>query len=212
MPTAERVTRQRPGRAAAGAGVLLVLILSVTGCQQPETRFRIATYAPNGTVEPLFQDFDECYFSTDARGNIDLVAVRRTVSESGDARLTQVVHVRTIYRAVPGSTHVDRTMINALVNYAILSDGGGACYEGGGFLYTEEYQQQDQLVGQLQEARLHPYRRTGEAPDLFDRAELTGRFKAVRNRKAVTGLLNELNRLFGPQPSYEPPPVRPDLM
>jgi hypothetical protein len=188
---------------AIAAGIALV-----TGCQPTTNTFQLINYRHGGGTERFQQQFDECYYSVHSDGNVEIVAQRRS-RELGASKLdvTQILHVRTLYRAIPGRTAVDRSMINASITYAIVSDAGGACYEGGGFLTGRQRNGKAKFVGHLEDAKLHPSRSVGDAPGLFDLAQLHGHFTARRDRARVVAILNELDRLFGPRPRYEPPAV-----
>ena len=178
------------------------------GCSGNQTRFEITNYLGVGQTEYYHEFFDDCFYATGEAGNVDLV-LRRCVAPGQDCNveghLTQIVHVRTVFRAVPGRTHADSTMINGLVSYAIITDHGAVCFEGGGFLFCEENQHEKTLHGQLELSKLHPTRRVGQIGDIFDRAELKGTFTARPDRKKVVEILNEMDRLFGLRPPYQRP-------
>ena len=200
-----------------GIGLLLLTLAVGTGCRERTTRFEITNYRGVGRTEYFHEVFDECYYTIGPSGNVDVVARRHTPGSAGGRRsdaesITQIIHLRTVFRAIPGTTHAERSMINGMVNYAILSDNGGACFEGAGFLTFTEKRRKPELIGRLEQAKLHSNRRVGWVGEIFDRAELTGEFLARRNRKKVIRILNELNRVFPPQPSYQPPADRTDPM
>lgn len=186
---------------AAGLGVLVAM----TGCSEKGTRFSIVNHRSVGETEHFHELFDECYYSVSPGGNVDVVARRRIPADAENEALTQIVHIRTVFRAVPGTTHADSTMINGLVNYAIVGEGGGACFEGAGFVSCKEDRKRIELSGELEEARLHPNRRVGRVGDIFNQAVIQGTFQASRDTKKVVAILNELSRYFGPQPRYQPP-------
>lgn len=102
-------------------------------------------------------------------------------------------------------------MINATVHYAVLDGRGGVCYEGAGFISTEEVPEEGLLIGALERAHLAEQRSAGEGGSgIFKRVELTGTYRAERSRRRAVALLNELARVFGPQPDYQPPPRHDD--
>ena len=190
----------------------LAIVTSVilTGCAPRTNLFEVVNYRDSGETERFQQPFDACYYTVHADGNLEIVA-RRHSRALGEQRedVTQVIHIRTLFRAVPGRTHVERSMINASVTYAIIGGAGGACYEGGGFLTGAEKEGDTVLIGELEDSKLHPGRSVGDVPSVFDRAVLVGEFTAKRDRGKVISMLNELDRLFGPRPRYEPPPSTP---
>jgi hypothetical protein len=190
---------------------LLPLSLLISGCGDKVTRFEIANHRAVGDTEYFHEQFDECYYAIAPNGNVDLIARRHlpAVGEANEA-LTQIVHVRTVYRAIPGTTHVSSSMINGVVSYVILSSRGGACFEGAGFLLCEENRAKRSLTGELERATLHPSRRVGSVGSIFDRAVLRGEFFATRDERKVVAILNEIERVFGPLPPYVPPADRRD--
>ncbi len=184
------------------------------GCSERWNKFEITNYRGIGDVEYFHETFDECFYSLTPDNNLDLVLRLHTpAADSGDeiGSVTQIIHVRTLFNTIPGRTYADRTMINGVVNYTIVSDHGGACYEGAGFLYCEKSNRTGELTGELELAKLRPNRRAGSVGNIFDRAEICGEFKAYPDRKRVVTILNELDRVFGLQPRYQPPD-HPDPM
>jgi len=173
-------------------------------------------------MERYYEFFDECYYSRDAHGNVDIVASRRTEPSppapgkegqktAGAPPTVQVVHLRRVFEPIAGRTAIEESMINATVSYLIVGPEGGASFEGGGFLTFTEDKGRTEIAGKLESSALTPQRRLGAGAELFSRASVTGTFRATRDERHVVRLLNEMRRLFGPMPSYEPPPVNPDL-
>jgi hypothetical protein len=184
---------------AALAGAILA------GCAEPQTQFEIVNLKGVNEREHFSQQFDECFYTIGRGGRIDLVA-RRTDPGSGGGRVTQLIHLKTEYTAVPGTTHAEESMINATVHYAVLDGQGGVCYEGAGFVSTEELPDEGLMLGALERAKLDENRRVGQGSEVFERVDLTGTYRAVRSRRRVVALLNELNRVFGLHPDYRPEP------
>jgi len=218
-PTRPLLVTRHPDR------LLLAAILSVAagaGCAPRETRLFIEDHRADGPVERYYELFDECYYRRDAHGNIDIVASRHTdppplpPDEEGQGAAAapptvQVVHLRRVFEPIAGRTAIEGSMINATVSYLILGPEGGASFEGGGFLMFTEDQGRTEIAGKLESSALTPQRRLGAGTELFSRASVTGTFRATRDERQVVRLLNEMRRLFGPLPAYEPPPVNPDL-
>ncbi len=182
----------------------------VSGCAPEGTRFDVIDYRPSGVSQGYHQSFDECYYRFDAGRNLELVA-RHTTRGDGGLENVQVVHLRTFWRAVPGRTPAEQTMINATVAYMIVTWPTGADFRGSGFVSFTENRERTEATGRLERSSLKPHRRLGDAPRLFDRAELTGQFVAKRNEARVVEILNEMERLFGPPPGDTPPPTDPDV-
>lgn len=187
------------------------MTVAAAGCARVKTtQFEVVDYRSVGEPARYFQPFEECYYRIRGRENLDLVARRESVDADG-VRTLQVVHLRTFWRAVPGRTQAEDTMINTTVSYLIISGPTGASFEGSGFMTFRENRKRTQVKGTLELASLTPQRRLGNAEKLFERAELSGSLVATRDDRKVISILHEMQRLFGPMPRYVPPPEDPDL-
>lgn len=198
-------SRAVASRAAARAGwACLGGLLCIWGCTAPATRFEIVNYRSNGAREVFHDDFDECLYREMPDGNMDIIArkvSRATSAEEQD--VTQILHLRTVYRARPGTTYSEPSMINGTVHYAVITPQGGTCFEGAGFVSCKRKGGAGQIIGTVEEAEVGPNRRLGISGDVFEHVVLEGTFVARRDAARVVGLLNELHALFGPQPSYQ---------
>ncbi len=188
----------------------MILLLWLLGCGPKATQFHVVDYRPSGEAHGYFQAFDECYYCTDAHGNVDIVA-RHTTVNGESPTTTQVVHMRTFWVPKPGRTYAERTMINATVSYLIVSGPDGATFEGSGFLCFRPDRKRQQIKGRLELSSLKPQRRLGSAERLFDKAELSGEFVAKRDKARVIATLREMRRLFGPMPEYDLSVHDPDI-
>lgn len=185
--------------------VTAIIALSAGACRSRDIRFHVTNFDAAGDTQEFFESFDECYYTIDPSGNLDLVARRDVRTDDPDVgEITQVVLLRTVYRNVPGAMASDRTMINTVITYAILGSDGGACYEGAGFVYFREKPRRRRLLGELELSTVRPHRRVGKPTIIFDRAELTGSFTATENRRMVVHIINELRRVFGEMPRHQP--------
>jgi hypothetical protein len=136
-------------------------------------------------------------------GNVDIIA-RKTSRATGhdEQDVSQILHLRTVYLARPGTTHSESTMINGTVHYAVLTPQGGTCFEGAGFISFRRTRG-GKLIGTLEEAEVSPNRRLGVISDVFEHVVLDGNFAADPDATRVVALLNELHTRFGPQPSHQ---------
>lgn len=185
----------------------LLLLASIAGCQKPAARFEIVNYVDVGDSEQLYEVFDEAYYRDTPDGNVDVVARRTSHGDTDEAgRITQIVHIRSVFSPIDDRNKIESSMINGVVDYAIVGDLGAVCFQGAGFASFSENRNGDKLIGELEQSGLRQVRRVGEMGDIFNRTRLTGEFRATRDSKAVVGILNELNRFLGPQPRYVPPP------
>jgi hypothetical protein len=189
----------------------VVVVASTAGCGPQVTKFFIDDHQAGGPATRYFEEFPECYYSPDAHDRVDIVGLRRSNDDPDSEPVLQVIHIRQVWQAVPGTTFAEESMINATVSYLIVGPDGGASFEGGGFVTYTENRDQTGLAGQLESSALTPQRRLGQGGEIFDRVSVTGTFRAERDKRQVVRILNEMKRLFGPMPRYEPPPTNPDL-
>ena len=192
--------------------MLFLVVVPAGGCTRQINRFNIQDHRALGPAQNYFERFDECFYCRDAFGHYDIVARRRGTAGSSDGPpFDQIIYIRQVWEAKPGRTAAESSMINATVSYLIVGQDGGASFEGGGFITLQENRRGDQLTGHLESSDLNPQRRRGSVPDVFAKASVTGRFRARRDKRQVVRVVNEMKRLFGPLPPYEPPPVDPNL-
>jgi len=172
----------------------------------PANTFDIVDHRDPSQARRYRETFDEAYYDLADDGNINLVLRRRAPVEKGaKAELTQVIHIRSFWRSVPGQTVAERTQINSCVSYMIVSGEAGATFEGAGSVFFEHDWYGSALSGTLDHAMLKPQRRLATGSEVFARAELSGNFHAERDARQVARLVNEMNRMFGPLPAYQPP-------
>ncbi len=178
------------------------VLMPAAGCRAPSTTFEIVDYRRPGDARRYHETFDEAYYDVDDHGNLDLV-LRRCTPAGGTSghSVTQVIHMRTVWRSIPGTTVAHRSQINATVSYLIVSGSMGGSFEGAGSVFFDQRKGEDVITGSLDLAILRPKRRLLSGEDLFKRAELTGTFVARRDPRRVVRIINEMNRLFGPLPS-----------
>ncbi|GJM26916.1 MAG: hypothetical protein DHS20C16_33310 [Phycisphaerae bacterium] len=200
------LSKRMPGATIRSFAAVMFITLAV-GCHQPAGRFDITNYVDVGETEQLHEIFDEAFYMTSADGNMDIVVRRGSQNDIDDPnRVTQIVHVRSVFAPVEARNKIESSMINGVVAYSIIGDLGAVCFQGAGFASFSENRKGDTLKGELEQSSLKQVRRVGEIGDIFNRTRLSGDFKATRNDKAVVRILNEMNRFLGPQPRYVPPP------
>ena len=179
--------------------IFSALLLAATGCPARTSTFQIVDYREPGETKRYRETFDEGYYDVDGHGNVSIVLRRSASGETGpELTATQVVHIRSLWRPIPGRTTAHRTQINGTVSYLIVSGQTGATFEGAGSVFFKENRKRDKLTGTLDLALLQPKRSFGTGSPLFKRAELKGKFRATRDPARVVRIVNEMNQLFGP--------------
>jgi len=178
----------------------------LVGCAAPRlNEFSVVDYRYGGAVARYRETFSEGYYDIDEVGNMDLVLLReKSDIEDPVASIQQVIHIRTLWRSIPGVTVADRTQINGNVSYFIQSGELGQTFEGAGSVFFDSDRGGEQIEGTLDLARLKPVRSLVASADLFDRVDLSGTFAADRDPKRVRQIVHEMNRRFGPRPAQKP--------
>jgi hypothetical protein len=179
--------------------VLGLIPILVSGCSTQTTTFEITDYRQPGEARRYRETFDEAYYALDPNGNVDIV-LRRAVAP-GDAGasegITQLIHINSVWRSIPGNTFAHSTQINATVKYHILSGRLGATFEGAGSVFYRRARRSAKLNGTLDLATLRPKRRLAAGAALFQQAVIRGQFEAMHDPRRVTQLINDMNRRFG---------------
>ncbi len=185
------------------------VLVAVIGCSNRTSTFEIVDYRDGGEVRRYRETFDEAYYHLDKHGNLEIVLRRTTPSQPNPGRMiTQIIHIRSVWRCIPGNTIAHSTQINGTVSYHIVTGEVGATFEGAGSVFFTQNRKKSTLRGSLDLATLKPTRQLGAAHDLFRRAELRGRFQAKRDPRCVTRIVNEMDRLFGSVPAHRSTRVR----
>lgn len=183
--------------------VILALFLA-TGCAKPPwpfepfvTRLEIADLSDAQNIRRYQEDFVEAFYDLDGHGNLNLVLRRKGGENSEGGNLTQVVRVRTVWRPVANRSVSKPTQINAVVSYYAVGGRVGDTFEGAGAVFFHA-SEKDVLEGSVDRAVLRAKRQLSSAQALFPRAELSGKFRAIRDRRQVVRIVNELEQQFGP--------------
>jgi len=165
------------------------------------TRFEVIDYRAGGAELRYRESFSEGFFDLDDAGNLDVVMHHEKRDPADPAgQITQVIHVRTLWRSIPGVTVAERSQINAEVEYFIISGDVGQSFEGAGSVIFSTNRKADTITGTLDLARLKPVRQLIAADDLFERVDLSGTFVAQKDRRRVRDTVHDMARRFGPRP------------
>ena len=190
--------RQALAQAAFG---LAAAVLS-GGCTPPAQRIFVAAQRADGVSETLTEQFDEAWYSTDARNQWDFVLRRARPGKADPAHdIEQTLHIRLFWKPVPGATYADSSQTDAVIQYLISSGPSAICYEGAGFLYFSRRIGSDDVSARIESASLTPARRIGEPAEPFGKCLLTGEFRARLNRGRTAELIRELNLRIGSKPA-----------
>jgi hypothetical protein len=183
-----------PGRRQAGPALLCIAVtLGSAGCHPRTTHIRIEDFSHPDGPRSLFQDFDDAYYKLDAAGDLDLLLRRHSPSEAiPTEHITQTILVRTYWRPIPGTTHVESSMINAKITYVIQSGRAMRVYEGNGFVSFSEHRKDRSLSGRIESGHLRPTGEIGDPPHPFGRARIEGVFRALNDPRRATRILTDV--------------------
>jgi len=177
-----------------------MFLASPLSCAVRPTTFEIVDYREPDGAKRYRETFDEAYYDLDQYGNVNIVLRRSGGPSEAESDVTQIVHIRSVWRPVPGRTVSRATQINATVSYYIVGGRVGDTFEGAGSVFFTQNRGKNTLTGSLDRAVLRPKRQLAPGEALFARSELSGEFRAVRDRRQVVRIMNEADRLFGPMP------------
>ena len=168
----------------------------IAGCQQNYNRMTLVNYADPEKPETLTQNFTQGDFADATGGGYEiLLASREPIGLSGGKVLRQAVYVTTLWTPIPGKTYAELSQINATIIYlvefedqpggVVISRAGPRtlCWKGSGFVSFYPDRTGEGLTGAIEEALLEPtHKKAGYRLGAF---QLSGNFKATRNRAAV---------------------------
>lgn len=183
--------------------VLLLVVLA--GCRSRSVNhFDIVDFRSDQLPAHHFEDFDESYYRISDDNLADIV-LRRQVKQAGGSNplIEQIIHLRTYWKPTPGRTFASKSMLNANISYALFNGRSGSSYDGGGFMLYRENPAKGILSGELKDGHLQPLRQVGAELEIFEQVQLSGRFKAMRNDRQVTRMINDLERRLGPLPRLD---------
>jgi hypothetical protein len=187
---------ERPaGRRAAprpAAGLLLAALVTLSACA-PAGRVQIRSYKDPYFPEDFEVRFEQCAFLRDGTRDYHVVARSTRVPQGAEiGPVTQILHVHVFWKPRPGKTFDDPSTHTATLRYAIVTSGGVALYEGAGFVFPQRRWIDGALVAQIEQARLSPRLRIGEAPELLGESHLAGTLEAAANAPLTVDLRREL--------------------
>lgn len=188
--------------------------MSIPGFEPKVSTFQVVDLSDAGNVRRYQETFDEAFYDLDAHGNVNVVLRGRSAGDGNPSAepMTQVVHIRSVWRSQPGRTVSHATQINAVVGYFVTGASLGDSLEGAGSVFYEKEpasifageKDKELLTGSLDKAVLRPKRQLTAAEPLFRHAEISGEFHARHDPRQVRQIVNDLARQFGPLP---PPTV-----
>ncbi len=173
----------------------LLLLTATAGCQVAN-QMKLVNYANPETPEVLMQDFSQVWFAESGTGDYEiLLRSSEPITREGNKVLRQMVYISTLWNPIPGKTYAESSQINAKMIYLVeIADRPGAtvttegkgtilCYKGTGFVSYQLDRTGQIMTGSIEDAYLEPMTKRGTRR--LGRFELSGDFKAMKNRGAI---------------------------
>ncbi len=182
------------------------------GCHSaPFNRVEVTDIRSDAAPQLHYEDFDESYYRLRDGGLVDVVLRRQTRAAADQTRkIVQTIVLRSYWKPFPGRTYANDSMLNASLCYVLVKGESAISYEGGGFFQYAEKRGGEVITGKLECGDLQPLRAVGGDLGIFERARISGKFKARRDDRRTTRIMNRIDQLLGPSPRIEPAHRGPD--
>jgi hypothetical protein len=162
-----------------------------------QTRIDLTTFEPDGSPRHHYTDFQQASYKMTATGTLELVMRSEQPSSLDPTQtISQVLYLKSFWTPKPGTTHVEASLINTRVRYALLTPPTGVCYHGGAFVSYKLDRPSGVLTGVIESGTLAPRFRMGDAATPFGPARFTGTFRATENPRDVVAAIQMLDTRF----------------
>ena len=188
------------------------LVVVNAGCRAaPYNRVEVVDYRQDEPEQHHFEDFDESYYRVRDGGLVDIVLRRQTASATDQTkRIVQIIVLRSFWKPHPGRTYAEASMLSANLCYFIMKGNAAVSYEGGGFFQYRENPKKGLISGRLEGADLQLLRGTALRLNIFGKVSISGRFRAQRDDRRATRIMNQADQMLGPPPAIQPAHRGPD--
>jgi len=159
------------------------------GCGRPSA-LRLTSYRDPYFPETFDVRLDECAYCLGPGSDYHIVGRALHTPADGGASVEQLVYVHMFWKPWPGKTFADPTMVDATIRYALVTEQGVAVYSGTGFVFPRQRRFSDELLVEIEDARLRVDCLSGEPPELLGAARVAGRLRARHD----AGLAVDLRR------------------
>ncbi len=190
----------------------IVALAGLCGCRSaPFNRVQVTDIRSDGPPQLHYEDFDESFYRLRNGGLVDVVLRKQARATADQTRkIIQIIVLRSYWKPFPGRTYANDSMLNASLCYVLINGDSAISYEGGGFFQYAEKKGGEVITGKLEGADLQPLRAVGGDLGIFERARISGKFKAHRDDRRTTQIMNRIDQLLGPTPRIEPAHRGPD--
>lgn len=180
--------------------VWAALLAGLAGCSSQSTRLHLTTYDETGREQHHYADFNRAAFLVNPSGLLELgMRVEQPSKMDPTQTITQLIHIKEVWKPQPGRTNIEKTQINVQVRYAILTPPTGVRYDGAGFVFSKSKPDAKSIVGEVESGRLAPTYQMADALLPFGPARISGPFRAVSNPGEVIEIGRQMDTLFSKQ-------------
>jgi hypothetical protein len=188
------MTSRTPHRATLLFALATLLLVLPCGCARSAGTLELTSHKDPYFPESYRVELGECAYYMGPDGDYHIVGrACHATEDNPDGEITQLLHVHLFWRPRPGKTFDNPSTVDATIRYAILTKQGVAVYCGTGFVYPKKRRFSDQLVVQIENARLRLEAQHGDAPDLLGNARVVGELLARNNAALAVDLRRELD-------------------
>ena len=184
----------------------------IAGCHSaPYNRVEVTDFRIDSPPQLHYEDFNESFYRINEGGLVDLVLRKQSRSAADQTqKIVQILLVRSFWKPSPGITFAHGSMINANLCYAMFRGNSGISYEGGGFFEYTPARKNEVITGKLEGGDLQPLRQFGSDLSVFEWAAIEGRFRARRDDRRATRIINQIDHLLGQPPRIDSAQRNPD--
>jgi hypothetical protein len=174
--------------------------LWLSGCARPVSALEFTSHKGASSPETYRLALDECAYYVGPGGDYYIGGrATHTAGEGRGGSIVQLLEVHLFWKPWPGKTFDDSSSIDATIRYAIVTERGTVTYSGTGFVYPRKRWLGNELIVDVEVARLRLESRQGDSPDLFGAARLAGTLVAKENASLAVDLRRQLELQGGPR-------------
>ena len=183
--------------------LLLVVATLLVGCAHKTPQLKV--YPSEGL--PFTQRFPRGFLSINELGDSEIVLISegtenqhrqqgKILYPTNVGSVKQIVHIRILWKPLPGTRADQPTATNATINWYVRSNLPGEendklDYSGAGFVAVYPNKRGAHIV--IKNANLALRQRSGEIQDPFNKPYISGSFDVLRNDGVVRDVLAQLN-------------------
>jgi len=179
-------------------GALAASPIVMSGCTRASASLEITSYKDPYFPETYQVELADCAYYVDPGGDYHIAGyASHTPADGGGGTIEQLMHLHLFWKPWPGKTFDNPTTVDATLRYAIVTGQGAAVYCGTGFVYPRKRRMSDDLIVQIEAARLRLEAQLGDPPELLGDARVVGELVAEHNASRTVDLRRRLDLYAG---------------